>query len=187
MLLLTRSKTVSQSTKEIYTFLFFSRLLLHNTRNAAIPSWVTLPLLKPYWFGFLVTFRFILCNHLSYQSTTTTIILRPFVWDYPGEPVPEETFTHPQSWSSSNLYQLLQSTTIHSILSVQIMCLAVFLHKLSPCPFWSTSWSGALHLIFHTFLHQSVSSFRNTCAYHHNLFYCSIKIISSTNPASWLP
>jgi len=22
-----------------------------------------------------------------------------------------------------------------------------------PCPLWSTSWSGALHLIFHTFLH----------------------------------
>jgi len=21
--------------------------------------------------------------------------LRPFVWDYPGEPVPEETLTHP--------------------------------------------------------------------------------------------
>jgi len=28
-----------------------------------------------------------------------------------------------------------------------------FLHNLSPCTLWSTSWSGALHLIFHTFLH----------------------------------
>ena len=28
-----------------------------------------------------------------------------------------------------------------------------FLHNLSPCPLWSTSWSGALHLIFHAFLH----------------------------------
>jgi len=28
-------------------------------------------------------------------SATTTTILRPFVWDYPGEPVPEETLTHP--------------------------------------------------------------------------------------------
>ena len=28
-----------------------------------------------------------------------------------------------------------------------------FLHNLFPCPLWSTSWSGALHLIFHTFLH----------------------------------
>jgi len=84
-------------------------------------------------------------------TTTTTIVLRPFVRDYPGELVPEETFTHPPSWSS-NLYQLLPSTTIHSILPVQITCFAIFLHNLSPRPLWSTSWSGALHLIFHTFL-----------------------------------
>ena len=43
--------------------------------------------------------------------------------------------------------------SIASILRVQIMCLAVFLHNLSPRPCWSTSWSGALHLIFHTCLH----------------------------------
>jgi len=84
---------------------------------------------------------------------TTTTVLRPFVRDYPGEPVPEETLTHPPSWSSSNLYQLLPSTTIHSNLLVQITCLAIFLHNLFPCRLWSTSWSGALHLIFHTFLH----------------------------------
>ena len=30
-------------------------------------------------------------------TTTTTTVLRPFVWDYPGELVPEETLTHPQS------------------------------------------------------------------------------------------
>ena len=34
---------------------------------------------------------------------TTTTVLRPFVRDYPGKPVPEETFTHPPSWSSPNL------------------------------------------------------------------------------------
>ena len=85
--------------------------------------------------------------------TTTTIVLRPFVRDYPGEPVPEETFNHPPFRLSSSLYQLLPSTMIHSILPVQIVCLAIFLHSLSPCPLWSTSWSGALHLIFHTFLH----------------------------------
>jgi len=28
-----------------------------------------------------------------------------------------------------------------------------FLHNLFPCPLWSTSWSGAIHLIFRTFLH----------------------------------
>jgi len=83
----------------------------------------------------------------------TTIVLWPFVWDYPDEPVPEETLTHPPSWSSSNLYQLLPSTTIHSILLVQITCLAIFLHNRFLCPFLSTSWSGALHLIFHTFLY----------------------------------
>ena len=87
------------------------------------------------------------------RRRTTTTVLWPFVRDYPDEPVPEETLTHPPSWPSSNLYQLLPSTTIHSILLVQITCLAIFLHNLFSCPLWSTSWSGALHLIFHTFLH----------------------------------
>jgi len=41
----------------------------------------------------------------------------PFVRDYPGVPVPEEALTHPPSWSSSNLYQLLPSTAIHSVAS----------------------------------------------------------------------
>ena len=50
--------------------------------------------------------------------------LWPFVRDYLGEPVPEETFTHSPSWSSSNVYQLLPPTMIHSILPVQITCLA---------------------------------------------------------------
>ena len=49
-------------------------------------------------------------------------------------PVPEETFTHPPSWSSCSLYQLLPSTTIHSILPVQITCLAIFLHNLCSRP-----------------------------------------------------
>ena len=30
-------------------------------------------------------------------TTTTTTVLQPFVRDYPGEPVPEETLTHPPS------------------------------------------------------------------------------------------
>jgi len=36
---------------------------------------------------------------------------------YPGDPVSEETFTHPPSWSSSSIYQLLPSrlTTISSL------------------------------------------------------------------------
>jgi len=119
-------------------------------------------------------------QHYCCQTiTTTTTILQPFVRDYPGELVPEETLTHPPSWSSSNLYQFLPSTTIHGILPVQITYLAIFLHNLSPCPLGlplglepSTSYS--IH-----FFAQSVSSFRSTCPYHRNLFCCSINIISS--------
>jgi len=106
------------------------------------------------------------------NKEATTIVLRPFVRDYPGELVPEETFTHPPSWSSSNLYQLLPSTTIYSILTVQTTCLAIFLLSLSPRPLWCRSYAI-------DFFTQSVSSFQNTCPYQ-NLFCCSIKIISST-------
>jgi len=98
------------------------------------------------------------------NTITTTTVLRPFDRDYPGEPVAEETLTHPPSWSSSNLYQLLPSTMIHSILPVQVTCLAIFMHNLFPCPLWSTSWSGALHLIFHTFLHPK-PILRNTTSF----------------------
>ena len=109
-------------------------------------------------------------------TTTTTTVLWPFVWDYPGEPVPEETFTHPPSWSS-NLYQLLPSTTIHSILTVQITCLTVFLHNLSMSSLvWSHPRTTSYSIHFFT---QSVSSFRSTGPYHRNLFCCSINIISS--------
>jgi len=75
------------------------------------------------------------------HTHTITTVLWLFVLDYPGDPVPEETLTHP---SSSRLYQLLPPTTIHSILLVQITCLAIFLRNLFPCPLWPTSWSGAL-------------------------------------------
>ena len=33
----------------------------------------------------------------THTTTTTTTVLRPFVRDYPGEPVPEETLTHQPS------------------------------------------------------------------------------------------
>jgi len=117
--------------------------------------------------------------------TTTTIILRPFVRDYQSEPVPEETFTHPPSWSSSNLYQLLPSTTIHSILPVQIRAWQSFcttsLHVLFGLPLGlEPSASYSVH-----FFTQSLSSFRNTCTYYHNLFCCSINIISSIH--HWTP
>ena len=51
------------------------------------------------------------------------------------------------------LHSCPRHLNFHSILPVQITCLAIFLYNLSPRPLWSTSWSGALHLIFHTCLH----------------------------------
>jgi len=33
----------------------------------------------------------------GYKITTTTTVLQLFVRDYPGEPLPEETLTHPPS------------------------------------------------------------------------------------------
>ena len=44
---------------------------------------------------------------------------------------------------------------------------------------WSTSWPGALHLTFHTFLHPISVFFSQHMPIHRNLFCCSIKIISS--------
>ena len=86
---------------------------------------------------------------ISHLTTTTTNVLRPFVWDYLGESVPEETFTHPPSWPSSNLHQPLPSTTIHSILPAQITCLAIFyttsLHVLFGLPL-GLVWSPPPHI-----------------------------------------
>ena len=62
----------------------------------------------------LLLFRQVLCNETlnlhqlsttaaaaaaaaAAPTTTTATVLRPFVWDYQGEPVPEETLTHPPS------------------------------------------------------------------------------------------
>jgi len=57
--------------------------------------------------------------------------LLDFVRDNPGEPVPEETFTHSRlSWSSVIPYLLPASITIHDILPVHITCLIVFFHYL---------------------------------------------------------
>jgi len=39
----------------------------------------------------------IFIHNRTQDNTTTTTVLRPFVRDYPGEPVPEETLTHPPS------------------------------------------------------------------------------------------
>ena len=45
---------------------------------------------------------------------------------------------------------------IHSILHVKFMCFTVLFRNLSPGPLWSTSWSGTLYFILHTFLHPII-------------------------------
>jgi len=83
-----------------------------------------------------------------------------FFWDYLGEPVPEETFTHSYlSWSSIIPYLLPPSITIHRILSVHITCLTVFFHSLFPSFLWSTFWPHTLYFILHTFLHPIIVFF----------------------------
>jgi len=84
-----------------------------------------------------------------------------FLRDNPGEPVPEETFTHSHlSWSTIVPYLLHPSTTIHGILPTRVtifstISLQVFYGQpLGLAP--STSYS--IH-----FFTQSLSSFCNTC------------------------
>ena len=106
----------------------------------------------------------------SHRTTTTTIVLRPFIRDYLGELVPEQTFTHPPCQSSSNL----SASSIYYNLS-HPLCSNYVLGNLF-C-------TASVHVLFglpsrHSFT-QSVSFFRNTCPYHHNLFCYSINIISS--------
>ena len=68
------------------------------------------------------------------------------VRDNPGDPAPEETFTHSHlSWSSIVPYLLHPSTTIHGILPIQSMHLTIFFHNLSPSFLWSMPWPGTLH------------------------------------------
>jgi len=89
-----------------------------------------------------------------------------FVWDNPGESVPEELFTHSHiSWSSIIPYLLPSSFTIHGILPIQFTCPIVFftisLQVFFGLPLGlAPSNSYSIH-----FFTQSLSSFHSTCAY----------------------
>ena len=74
------------------------------------------------------------CVFTDYVVFSVLLLQQPFyssldyVWDYPSEPVPEETFTHSHlSWSSIISYLLPPSFMIHGILPVQFTCLKSFL------------------------------------------------------------
>jgi len=91
---------------------------------------------------------------------THTTVYRPFVQDYPGRPVPEETFTHSHpSWWSDILYHLPPFTIIHGILLVQFTSLTVLSDNLSPGPLWSSSWPWTLNYLLHAFLHPIIFIF----------------------------
>ena len=96
---------------------------------------------------------------------------------YPGEPVPEETLTHPPPDQHPIFISLFRLPRAIASSLFKLHAWQSF-STTSRHPLWSISWSGVLHLIFHTFLHP-VSSFHGTCPYHHNLFWCNINIISS--------
>jgi len=73
--------------------------------------------------------------------------------DYPGEPVPEETFTQPHPSQSPIILHLPPSIAIHGILPIQSDSL--FAHL---CPSF-LSWSSTLHFILHTLPHPIIVFF----------------------------
>jgi len=117
----------------------------------------------------------------SSDATTTTTVLRPFVRDYPGEPVPEETLTHPTHHPD---HHPIFISFFHLPCSI-----ASSLFKLRA---WQSFYTTSVYVLFGQpldlepstsysihFFTQPVSSFRNTCPYHRDLICCSINIISS--------
>jgi len=81
-----------------------------------------------------------------------------FVWDNPGEPVPEKHSPTTLIVVISHPCLLSPSTTIHCILPIQSTCFTVFFHNLSPSFLWSTCSPGTLHFILHTFLHTAATA-----------------------------
>ena len=78
------------------------------------------------------------CFKVCHINRTTTIILRPFIWVSPGEPVPEDTFTH----HGHGHHQLPRSTTIHNILN---MIGPILWGHSSPVCHALSLWTSILH------------------------------------------
>lgn len=113
-----------------------------------------------------------LINNKNNNSRCMTVCL-----DCPGESTRKKIIHSHLSSSSTILYQLPPSTTIHSLLPVQFTCLTVFLHNLSPSPRWCTSWSGTLHLL-HTFLRPISVFFSVQNNSHYSQYSCYISLQS---------
>ena len=104
------------------------------------------------------------------------------VRDYPGRLVPEETFTHSHpSWSPDILYQLPPSTTIHSILFVQFMCLTVYvLDSL-------TTTLSRSSLVFLLVLDPLLHTPRISSPNHHHLFAAHAYTIAACSAVIPMP
>jgi len=111
-------------------------------------------------FCFCIMSRMLLFQLLSLRlmyptTTTTTVVLRPFVRTRVSRYQKKDSPTHhPDHHPIFIIFFHLPLSVASSLFKLRPwQSLAIFLHNLFPCPLWSTSWSGALHLIFHTFLH----------------------------------
>jgi len=124
-------------------------------------------------------------THTTSTSTTTTVIRLPgFCPVNPKKHSRTHTVT-PIVVIKIIPYLLPPSIMIQGILPVELTYLTAFFHN--HCPNFlglppSTSYS--IH-----FFNQSLSSFSSTCPYHHSLFCCSTKIMSSkpslSQPFTW--
>ena len=116
-----------------------------------------------------------ICNAIHTRTHMT--VLRPFVRVYPGEPVPEETSIHSHPYCSSTILIIflhLARTTASYLLNPRTwQSLYTTSNHGLPLGLEPTT-SYSIHLFT-----QSLSSFRNTCPYHRNLFCCSSDAMST--------
>jgi len=61
-------------------------------------GWTLAPLGEYDWTMCVLQWCGLMSSYFDHLLKNTTTVLRPFVWDYLGKPVPEETFTHPPTW-----------------------------------------------------------------------------------------
>jgi len=104
-----------------------------------------------------------------------------FVRDNPGEPVPEETFTHTYHGRQSSLICFLR--LLRSMASLFNLRAWQSFHTLSLSFLWSTSWPGTLHFILHTFLHPIIVFFSQPMSIPSQPIFCCRTELMSSNPS----
>ena len=125
-------------------------------RPDALPA--AQPTASKHWRQIITRHLYITQTWLKLKEAQWWDYTHTHTWDYPGRPLPKETFTHSHpSWSSAILYQLPLSTTIYSILFVHLRA-------------WQTSHTNSLQALFglplglmvlDTLLHTPVHTYLN--------------------------